>query len=373
MRKLFCFIVFHIVLVASLCAQLDNSAFYTENIIDTSEVRTLDLRIENFNFLKNNEYYSPIADGSTLFGFHLRPRVSFQASKNFRIEGGVFLWQDFGNSNFTHIAPLFTLHYQKNNHNIYFGNIKAHLNHQYIEPLMNFERAINSPLENGFQYIFSGDFGYIDAWVNWKKALYRGQMDQEEIRGGLSLGFIAHNKGKNIFRIPFQLMLGHTGGQISPVAFPVANFINLASGLEYTRKVENRHLEKIVLDFYTVNSWDYSSTLQWPFEAGEGIYTNLSFESPYLTLMLSYWNAENFVSIQGGELYSSLSSSVRNVGYTEETRELLIIRFMRDFEITEDITFTLRVEPYWDVRNKLFEYSLGFYINYTDIFRLAKL
>lgn len=354
-------------------AQQDNSDFYQSAFIDTSQAGALDLRIENFNFLKNNEYYTNIADGMTFFGFHLKPTFSYQPGKNFRLNAGIFLWKDFGNPEFSRVAPVFTLSYQKDNHSIHFGNIKGPLEHLYIEPLMNFERAIHSPLENGIQYILSNRKVFLDFWINWKKALYRGQQDQEEIRAGISFSQVVFKNEKSSLRIPVQVIAEHKGGQISPSPIPVSNLLNGASGIEFSRKITSRVLRSTTIDLYYLSSLDYSSQPYWPFSKGYGFYSNLALESKYLTLMLSYWHSEKFINIQGGELYSALSSSIRNTGYSESGRNILILRLMRDVKITDNLTFTVRLEPYWDIRNKLFEYSFGFYIHYNDIFRINKI
>lgn len=351
-------------------AQLDNTSFYNTPAIDSSQIGAVDIRIENFNFLKNNEYYTNIVDGSTFFGFHFKPTLSYQPGKNFRLNAGMFLWQDFGNTKFSNIAPIFTFSYQKNNHSLNFGNISGPLQHLYIEPLMNFERVIHSPLENGIQYVFSNEKVFLDFWINWKKALYRGQQTQEKIRAGISALWEFYKSGKNMIRIPVQAIFSHSGGQISPTPIPVSNYVNTALGVELSRRLNQSHLRDIIVDFYFVQSLDYSSQPVWPFKAGQGFYSNLTLESKYLTCMLSYWNSQNFITVQGGELYSSLSSSVRNVGYTENTRNLLLLRLIRDFHISDNLIFTLRIEPYWDIQNRLLEYSFGFYINYRDIFRI---
>lgn len=46
-----------------LSSQIDNSTLFFNQITDTTEENKLYIKIQNFNFLKNNEYFSSIADG----------------------------------------------------------------------------------------------------------------------------------------------------------------------------------------------------------------------------------------------------------------------------------------------------------------------
>ena len=89
--------------------------------------------------MKDNEYFGPIADGYTLFGTQINPQLGYKISRYLSLEAGVFLMKDFGNKNFTTIAPTYSLRYCKNNFKMIFGNLNGSINHNLIEPLYNFE------------------------------------------------------------------------------------------------------------------------------------------------------------------------------------------------------------------------------------------
>lgn len=115
----------------------------------------LRLSLYSFTFFKDNEYFNKIVDGYTLFGTQLNPQLVYYPTKDLRLEAGVFLWKDFGNPELKQVRPTYRATWTVNKHQFILGNIRANLNHNYIEPLFNFERVMLNPLEEGLQYRYS--------------------------------------------------------------------------------------------------------------------------------------------------------------------------------------------------------------------------
>ncbi|RZJ87100.1 MAG: hypothetical protein EOO60_12590, partial [Hymenobacter sp.] len=112
----------------------------------------LRLSLNAFTFFKDNEYFNDIVQGYTLFGTQLNPQLVYYPIKDLRLEAGVFLWKDFGNPQLRQVRPTFRATWTKGSQQFIFGNIRPHLNHNYIEPLLDFEQVILKPLEEGLQY-----------------------------------------------------------------------------------------------------------------------------------------------------------------------------------------------------------------------------
>ena len=74
-------------------------------------------------FSKNNEYFNDIADGYTLFGYHLNPKLVYFPAEFIRIEAGALLWKDFGTNNYNQVRPTFTIKLQKPNIISYYSVI----------------------------------------------------------------------------------------------------------------------------------------------------------------------------------------------------------------------------------------------------------
>ncbi|MNH34553.1 hypothetical protein D3C79_951550 [compost metagenome] len=77
--------------------------------------------------------------------------------------------------------------------------------------------------------------------------------------------------------------------------------------------------------------------------------------------------------MEGAPLYSSVSRSTLDNGFTEAKRNLLFFRIMGDYKLAGSLYLTARIEPYIDLNNtgKL-DYSQTLYLSYRGNFRLKK-
>ena len=89
-------------------AQLDNRALEKKLAVRPEYDQDIRLGLDVLGFHKNNEYFNDIADGYTLFGYHLHPKLVYFPAGFIRLEAGALLWQDFGTSRFHQVRPTFT-------------------------------------------------------------------------------------------------------------------------------------------------------------------------------------------------------------------------------------------------------------------------
>ncbi|UII21243.1 hypothetical protein [Fulvivirga ligni] len=364
-----------IILNTSLAqAQLNNKSFQYDHSLQESDSNVLALSINSLGFAKNNEYFNDIADGYTLFGYQLNPNLSYQAGKFIRIEAGIYLQKDFGNDDYSEVAPTFSFRYNKNAFSLILGTLDGSVSHRLIEPLYDFENTLNRRLENGFQIKVDKESLFLDTWVDWQNMIYKGDSSQEQITGGMSVKWSPINKGNVKLTIPYQMVIYHQGGQIDANPEPLQTKGNFSSGLELTFPIsEQGFVSEFKMQNYFVYSNNFSGDEDTALKAGSGIYLNASIQTRLnLNIMASYWRGSDFTCIQGGQLYSSQSSSYKNYDVVEPIRELLILRFMHQLKITDGVFFNTRVEPFFDFKNGTFEYAYGFYINYTGDFFLLR-
>ncbi|WP_310396990.1 hypothetical protein [Hymenobacter sp.] len=328
----------------------------------------LRLSLSAFTFFKNNEYFNRIIDGRTLFGTQLNPQLVYYPTKDLRLEAGVFLWKDFGNPVLQQVRPTYRATWTVKNHQVVVGNIRPHLNHNYIEPLFNFERVILKPLEEGVQYRYLGERLFLDAWVDWVRQQYRFSNYQEEIAGGLSSSYrLSGNSSRWRMAVPFQFTAQHFGGQIDTLAAPVQTLFNEAVGIEARYALDKRTIQALRFNGYVVGFQDNSSTNnQLPFRNGRALYLNTTLETRYLDVMLSYWQGQRFVAPLGGDLYQGFSRTVASPEFIDRNRRLLLVRLLRDFRIADAAALTVRVEPVYDFNAKLLDYSYGVYLNFRQ-------
>jgi hypothetical protein len=376
-------------------AQLDNRAFTSpepgrsrtapeplaasEDAEDVESPKTpqggeLRLSLNSFTFFKDNEYFNKISDGYTLFGSQLNPQLVYYPTKELRLEAGVFIWKDFGNPQLQQVRPTYRATWTHGSSQFIFGNIRPHLNHNYIEPLFNFERVILKPLEEGLQYRLNSKRIFLDVWVDWLRQQYRYSNYQEEIAGGLSSSFrLTGDNSRLQVSIPFQFTAQHHGGQIDTLDKPLQTLFNYATGVVARLPFSGRVVQAVRLNAYGLLYDDHSFVYQLPYKAGNGLYLNGTLETRYADLMLSYWRGHQFYAPLGGTYYQSVSSTVADPTFTDRERQLLIVRLLRDFRISDAAAVTVRVEPVYDFNAKLLDFSFGVYLNFRQEWLLGNL
>ncbi len=357
---------------APASAQLNNSAFYRNIVIKPQYAGDVRLTLDALGFSKNNEYFNRMADGYTMFGYQFNPRLSYNPTENIRVEGGVFLQNDFGRDGKFTAMPTFTIKYAEDNYQLIFGTLQGSLNHRYIETLYDFERVMNNRLENGIQYIYTGPKFWLDGWIDWQRMIYKGDPYQEEIAGGISAEWRAWQSADSslTFAVPLQFTAQHHGGQIDATELPLLTVFNGATGFTLEKKfAKGSKVKSIYTRNYAVGFLDYSNEKIFPFENGNGLYLNAGINTKWQEVMLSYWHGHDYIALLGGQWYQAYSRSYNDTGYTEPARQVVILRLMHDIKLWEGLILTLRLEPHYDLNNPGFEFSNSFHLNFnTDIF-----
>jgi hypothetical protein len=353
-----------------LFAQLDNSPFYRYQTLEEKDSNKLYLSVSHLSFNKDNEYFNSIADGYTLFGNALNTSLVYYPAKNVRLEGGVYLRKDFGNNNYSEIAPVFSMKIKLHELDLIFGTLEGSLNHGLIEPLYDFEKIMLDRNENGIQVLMNKKKLDMDFWINWEHMLYTGDSTQEKLSGGVSSKLKLIEKERFQLNLPFQFTAMHLGGQIDASEAPLTSKLNTAIGFQMKQELGNNFFRSLSFEPYYVYYKDFSFEYQDAYKNGNGLYLNLALETKLNTVMLSYWQGSKYISTHGGLLYNSRSTTFKYPDYLEPERKLLIIRFLTDIKVMDNVKLSTRFEPFFDLTNNTFEFSMGLYINYQDLFKL---
>lgn len=368
MRK-FLFILFFIEASFAANAQLDNTVFEDRQAIAEQDSSKLFLGVNFLGFSRNNEYFDTIIEGYTLLGYQLNPYLSYQLGKNVRLDGGVYLQQDFGNRDFSTIVPTLTLKVTKGPIDLLFGNIESSLNHRLIEPLYDFERVLNNRLETGIQVRSITDQLFFDVWLDWQNMIYNNDAEQEQFVAGVSLNKRVLNQFVQV-SLPFQLLASHRGGQINVNPPPLETLINTSVGIELKRQTSG-WMKDWKVSGHQLYYNNMSSANERPYKDGSGFYANGSIATTFgLEVMASYWQAHEFISIQGGKIYPSVSEFDYRV--QQENMRLLVLRLLYNKEISNGLYATLRFEPHYDFEFESFQYAYGFYLQFRDRFFLSQ-
>ena len=339
-----------------------------DSLLFSHNAGELRVSLNAFTFFKDNEYFNKIVDGYTLYGTQLNPQLVYYPTKDLRLEGGVFLWKDFGNPQLKQVRPTFRATWTMGKQQIILGNIRANLHHNYIEPMFNFERVMLNPLEEGIQMRYTGKRLFVDQWVDWQRQQYRYSNYQEEVAGGLSSSYrISPDNSPWTVALPFQFTAIHHGGQIDTLDKPLQTVFNEAFGLEARRTLGGPTLRAFRFNGYVLGYQDYSFTKgQFPFQYGRALYLNGTLETRFADVMVSYWQGSRFMAPLGGDLYQSASRTVSNPDFLDRKRNIIFVRLLRDFRISDGAALTARVEPVFDLNAKLLDYSFGIYLNFRQ-------
>ncbi len=322
--------------------------------------------------MRNTEYYNKIELGRTLFGFQWMPSVFYQVNKHVKIQGGLFIRKDFGGNNpFTEVQPTFTLKLQgEKNWSMLFGTLEGTLNHRMLEPMVDIASFIEHPVENGFQIKHASEKLFFDTWINWEKFIERGSNFKEQLSTGLNFQpRLFQSEGGYSMTPVVQGMLSHRGGQIDKDSISFYVITNYAGGLRLMKKNKAGFIREISLEPYVLLYQQTDGNI-FPYQGGSAIYLNAGAKAKNLSLMLSYWEGNKFTAARGTPVYSSVSLDYP--GHSEAQRQLIFMRIFYEKPVYELLNLSLRFEPYYDLKNSLFEYSYSFYLSYRGDWKFGK-
>lgn len=369
MRKIL-IILFFAAAQNAVFGQLDNAVFEDRLQVEEADSGKLFLGLNFLGFSKNNEYFDTIIEGYTLLGYQLHPKLSYYPRKNVRLDAGVYVQQDFGNRKFSTVVPTVSLKITKGPLALVFGNIESSLNHRLIEPLYDFERVLSDRMETGIQLQWMTDGLFFDLWLDWQNMIYNNDSEQERFVSGLSLNKRIIKRGLFQVSIPVQILMSHKGGQINVSSSPLETVMNSAVGIELQQETSGFIKAAKANGFY-VNHNNMSSANVIPYADGSGLYINGNISTTFgLDIMASYWQAHEFISIQGGKVYPSVSEYDYRV--QQENMRLIMLRLLYNKEVAKGLYATLRVEPYYDLSFESFQYAYGFYLQFRDRFFITK-
>jgi hypothetical protein len=355
-------------------AQFDNTAL--ENVIrpDSNFTGELHFNFYNFNYVRNYEYTNKFHDGYTLYGTQLEPQLVYYAHPNLAITAGAFIRKDFGNNGIHDAKPLFSLKYHKRDLTLIFGSLEGSINHNYIEPLYDFERKITNPVEYGTQLLVEHQRFKLDAWIAWQHMIYTGDPTKEEIIGGLSSETTLMERGGWKFSVPVQFLAFHQGGQIDILkSVPISTLFNGATGLKLHKALDGE-VRSVYTDNYIAVYKDFSPSKRRPYQGGFGLWLNAGMDTRFGSLLASYWKGNKFISIKGMPLYESLSSNLYDNGFTQSSRNIISLRYAYQKELLPHLYLDVRFEPHVDMdhTDKQLQFNHSFFLTYKEDFRLFK-
>ncbi len=362
-------LILNIFAISQSYSQID-SIFIQDYKIQTSDTGKLFLQIDNNNFIKNNEYFGPIAEGYTLLGFNITPKFVYAPSTKLKLSfGGNFLTY-YGRKNEVEARLLLAFQYKIHKKlDFVLGNIYGTTNHKLIEPLFDFERYLNNNVENGIQFLWNSDRIFADLWLDWEQQILQGDPFQEQFNVGLSSEFLIIDREIFQLSIPFQNLVRHEGGQInSNSSKPLITIFNNATGIKLSKPLNTNLIKQVNLASYVVSYEDLSPTKQQVFINGMASYTTLDLTTSIFDLNFGYWYGEQYIAPIGNPLFESYS---RTKFYVEEPiRQLAIGKINYSKNVFKGIDLGVRFESYYDILGSNLEYTWAVMFTFNDKFFL---
>ena len=349
-------------------AQINNTLLENTIELNDSMHESVGLSVYSNTFFKNNEYFDKIAEGYTLFGTQLQTELAYIISKNVRIQAGVYARKDFGNDNFTKVAPVLSVKLQKNGYSVIMGTLEGNVAHQLAEPIYDYERLILNHLENGLQIKVDKKKIWSDTWINWEVQEYLNSTYQEQLSVGHSSKTILYENKKGLqIKWPAQFLITHKGGQIDLDTTSLKTLSNFATGiiLRYQNPNPKGFIKSVTSENYITYFKELSPTKVMNFHEGSGLFANVNITSKYdIGASAGYWSGKNYLSSRGGDLFKSEASIYGQPGFIEPKRSLLFIRFLYQRRIFDALNVDVRFEPYFDLNENYFAYSYSVYFTY---------
>ena len=367
-------IILFCVFANSVYAQFNNESFFNRIRPSDSLNKELTFNFYNFNYVRNYEYSNNFHDGYTLYGTQIEPKLVYYAHPNLAITGGAYLRKDFGNEGIYDAKPLFNLTYYKRNLTLVFGSLEGNIQHGYIEPLYNFERKITTPIEYGTQLLIEKEKFKLDSWIAWQKMIYKGDPTKEEIIGGVAIVTDLINTGYWKLSIPTQILAYHQGGQIDVLkSVPISTLFNGATGFKLHRYIGSNVKEVFTANYLAVYK-DFSPEKVKAYQGGFGLWLNAGVNTKWGSLVASYWKGNNFITIKGMPLYQSVSDNLYEKGFTQNSRNILAIRYAYQKELIPNLYLDVRFEPHVDLDNsdKNLQFNHSLFLTYKENFRIFK-
>ncbi len=353
-------------------AQFNNEAIFNRIRPSDSLNKELHFNFYNFNYVRNYEYANKFHDGYTLYGTQLEPQLVYYAHPNLAITAGAYLRKDFGNEAIYEAKPLFSLKYHKKDLTLVFGTLEGNIQHNYIEPIYNFERKITTPIEYGTQLLVERENFRLDSWIAWQKMIYRGDSEKEEIVGGLITETTLLNTGYWKLSVPAQFLAYHQGGQIDVLKeIPLTTLFNGATGIKLEKTI-GLNVKSIFTDNYIAVYKDFSPTKARAYQGGFGLWLNAGVNTKWGNLVASYWKGNNFITIKGMPLYQSVSETLYDKGFKQSSRSILALRYVYQKELIPKLYLDVRFEPHFDLNesSKNLQFNHSLFLTYKEHFKL---
>ena len=359
--------------------------------LDTAEVHALKVELESISFFRNNEFKSQLAEGYSLPGLWVQPKLTYMPLRQIKLELGlqalifnganrypnyvyhdIALWKGNQYTKGAHMLPWFRAQADFRRLSIVLGDIYGGQNHGLIEPLFNPETNLTQDPEMGFQLLWERPRLHADIWLNWQSYIFRKDTHQEVFTVGSTWRTLLGNPASRVhWYLPVQLVAQHRGGEQNVENRAVQTIYNASVGVCTQWNADKRVLKTLTAEADGLLAYQQTGHL-WPFRSGAAAYAAVRLGLwRFLETGVSYFAApRHFVSLYGNHFFSTLSvRDGQDYGqlHTLEAHVRFHHTFARGYTLGADAeAFQL-----WQ-KGSAFNFSFGVYLRVNPSFLIKR-
>jgi len=334
--------------------------------------KSLSLAVDNLNFFRNNEFFSDLAEGYTLLGFHLTPTLKYSVNDRLIIRGGLHALKYSGRDDFRKISPYFSLQYRlAPKLSMTLGSYSITNNHRLAAPLFSEERRIYAYVENGLNFKYHHPDFFADLWLDWDQFIYRNDPFREKFTAGGSFDWrVTSGKSKVNLSIPLQLLVRHKGGQINTSGLPTTSVFNYASGVKLDFSISNSFLRTAGIKFLYLAYKELSDKEVNLYKNGSAFYPVAEAKSEHFSLRVGYWHAQKFYAPSGHPMFQNIS--VDDVNRGERKRHMMTTGFRYRRQVVQGMVLSVLWDNYMNTGNGNWDYTYSLSVSFKEDFFLKK-
>jgi hypothetical protein len=260
---------------------------------------------DNLNFFKNNEYKSNYAEGYTLTGTWIRPKLLYYPDKKIRLELGGQVLAYTGRDDYQ-LYPWFSALYMPvKGLSFRMGNLNQDQNHRLPEPMMDSEHFLVDKPEAGIQTKYENKFINADLWIDWQKMILAGDPFKEQFVFGVR-SEISFLKSEGIeLSLPLFFNGLHRGGEIDSAQGLATTCLTVSEGFKVQKKLNGSGFKTWFLESSLFQSSYPDDLTGLPTDYGTAFNIRSGITSAYGNLTTGYWQGSNFYNPLGMPLYQN--------------------------------------------------------------------
>ena len=345
-------------LTLTSAAQVENTSYLQTYDTVSPRAKTLSAGLLNNNFVKNNEYFGKFTEGITYIGSILQPELTYAFSANTSLTTGWYIRYFYGLDKVNRSLPVIRFDYRfMKGGRFIIGQLNGGLNHELIEPVYSPDNYFSKNPENGVQLLVERFGIKSDIWMDWEHFLMPGDSSQEQITGGMNLGYDLLKRQSFKIILGFNGLIHHFGGQVDISEAPMQTRANLAPGLRLCYSAGKKVISDASLSGWVIQALDLSPTPTLQYSKGYGIYTTASAGNRWITLVAAWWHAKDYFAPLGDYLFQSVSGLDRT--YTQDMRNLINFKLLLNHEIAPGVKAGVRFESYHDLDAGRMDFCYG--------------